>query len=96
MDSALQLGSKPQSQLIDSNFTNDPESVMIQNNVWIRGIFPLKSMGIFTCKSNDKHHAESTSFHYITYHTITYHTTKKYCNPGTHRTMKKFYIDPEG
>lgn len=43
MDSTLQLRNKPQSQLIDSNFRNDPESVRIQYKMLIRGIFALKS-----------------------------------------------------
>ena len=49
MDSTLPLRSKPQSQLFDNR--NDPESVMIQQKVWIRGIRNLMKFNKGKCKA---------------------------------------------
>lgn len=89
MDSALQFRSKPQSQLTDSNFRNDPDSIMIQHNMWIRGIFQLKPVKILIISTMQDPLPFILSYYHISYH-------QKYYNSGTHRTIKSFCIDSEG
>lgn len=89
IDSALQLRSKPQSQLTDSNFRSNPESIMIQHNMWIRDIFQPKPVKILIISTMQDPFPFMLSYYHISYH-------QKYYNSGTHRTMKSFYIDSEG